>query len=58
MEMENRASASILDLTLKARHLRSAYLAGIFRRAFQRIRRAAQQPITPDHEAEAAFERR
>lgn len=58
MEMENRASTSILDLTLKARHLRSAYLANLVPRALQRVGKAAPRTDAPLTEADIAFERR
>ena len=56
--MENRSSESTLDLTLKARHMRSAYLASLFRRALERLRGDARQPVAPDLDGETAFERR
>ncbi len=56
--MKNGASTSILDLTLKARHLRSAYLANLVRRALQRVGKAAPRTDAPLTEADIAFERR
>lgn len=57
--MENHADRSILDLTLRARHLRSAYLAALFAAALRRIRGAGDTAAVPaPREPEMALERR
>lgn len=56
--MENRADQSILDLTLRARYLRSITLAHLLRRALYRIRGATEKAGAPRQDSDVAFERR
>lgn len=57
--MNTRTDLSVQDLTLRARHLRSVYLAGLFRKALSRlVRGIAGQTKAATGQIELALERR
>ncbi|HSS62942.1 MAG TPA: hypothetical protein VLS27_00785 [Gammaproteobacteria bacterium] len=56
--MKSRTEPSILDLSLRARYLRSACLASLLARTLHRIRGAAAGTETAARKPELAFERR
>lgn len=58
MDMKSRTEPSILDLSLRARYLRSACLASLLARTLHRIRGAAAGTETAARKPELAFERR
>ena len=54
--MDNRTTASIVDITLNTRRLRSVYLAGLLQRTLQKIRRVPQRSSVPARESGVALE--
>ncbi len=56
--MENHANRSLVDLTLRAHYLRSAYLASLLAAALNRIRRDAGNTKAAPREPKMAFGRR
>lgn len=58
MNINPRTEPSLSDLTLRARYLRSAYLASLFLRALSRVRAAAGGATTAPRRSQVAFERR
>lgn len=57
MDMNTRTYPSALDLTLRARHLRSAHLADLFRKILPRVRGIAGQAKAAPRQTDLALER-